>query len=125
MIRIDLTTTAVTVEGDGCFDHFITVRTLQTAGSASRVARFMENVPEGASREIEETARSRQGSNVMREYDLDEPGVYSLTSGRREMQQNRTFYIRMEFVDNETMQVTVLPGSFPLVQWIVEDDLHD
>lgn len=125
MIRIDLTTHAVIVEGDGNFDHFITVRTLQTAGSASRVDRYLENEPRGASREVTETARSRSGRNVMREYDIDEPGVYALTSGRREMEQNRTFYIRMEFIDNETMQVTVLPPSFARVQWIVEDDLHD
>lgn len=136
MIRLDLTGHAVTVEGDGNVNHFICVRSLQTAGSASRVARYIDEwigtsgdeaarSRNGRQDEIVETVRSRSASgDVLREYDIDEPGVYSLTSGRRELQQNRTFYIRVEFTNDE-MTVTILPGSAAPCQWIVEDDLHN
>jgi hypothetical protein len=121
VLHIDLTTQAVMVEGDGRFEHLLTVRTLQTEGSASRVARYID---EHRQQDITETARARQGTNVMREYDIDEPGFYLLTSGRRELQQNRTFHISVQFVDNETLQISVLPSSFPCT-WIVNDDLHN
>jgi hypothetical protein len=150
MIRLDLTGHAVTAEGDGDLDHFITVRTLQTAvtaegdgdldhvrtlqteGSASRVARYLEpNLTRwdagrlGRSVVIEETARSRSGTSVMREYDIDEAGVYSLTSGRRGLEQNRTFYVNVTFPDRETMQITVLPGS-AVCPWAFDvGDLHN
>jgi hypothetical protein len=125
MIRLDLTTSAVTAESDGLTEPFITVRTLQTTGSASRVARLREweAAPSGLGEVIEETIRSRQGMNVLREYDINSPGVFVLTSGRREVNQNRTFYVRVEFTDNETMQISVLPGS-ALCPWVVDDTVH-
>lgn len=130
MIRIDLTTSTVTVEGDGDLDHLISVRTLQTEGSSSIVSHYLDeqpldSMPQGRTEPLPETARARQGRNVMSEYDIDSPGIYSLTSGRREMNQNRTFYVRVEFLNNEEMQVTVLPGSFAPVLWVVEEDLHN
>jgi len=125
MIHLDLTSHAVTAEGDGDVDHLITVRTLQTDGSASMVARYRhsDDAPVGATEDIEETVRSRAGRHVMREYDIDQPGVYVLVSGRREMEQNRAFYIRVSFDDVETLRIVVLPGSFAC-PWIVEDELH-
>jgi 2-polyprenyl-6-methoxyphenol hydroxylase-like FAD-dependent oxidoreductase len=123
MILIDLTSYAVTVEGDGDVDHLITVRTLQTDGSSSAVWRYREDEPVGATDGIEETVRSRAGRHVMREYDIDRYGVYALVSGRREMEQNRAFYIRVTFDDVETMRIAVLPGS-SACSWVVEDELH-
>lgn len=131
MILLDLTTAAITVEPDGDVDHLVSVRTLQTADSTSRVAyyglertRVSEHTP--ADQELEESVRSRQGTNVMREYDIDQPGVYALTSGAREVtnRHSRTFYIRVEFIDTEIMQISVLPGSFARIQWVFDDDLH-
>jgi len=139
MIQIDLQQIAVAVEGNGDLDHLITVRTLQTEGSSSRIVRYPDATIEavnggvldvtsvhrlGREVEIEETIRSREGTNVSREYDVDLPGIYAMTSGRRELHQNRTFFLAIEFLNNEEMQVTVLPGSFPC-QWIVNDDLHN
>jgi hypothetical protein len=127
MIRLDLSTSAVSVESDGQVEPFITVRTLQTEGSASHVARRREPAspanPTPSTDELTHTIASRQGANVLREYDINEPGEYELTSGRRELQQNRSFNIRVEFVDNATMQISVLPGSFPC-PWVVDDLLH-
>ena len=120
MIRLDLTTHAVTAEGDGDPEHLITIRTLETEGSSSRVERHDARGPQV----IGEIVRTRQGRNVMREYDLDEPGEYMLTSGRREMQQNRSFYIRLELISPEFMRIYVLPNSFTC-PWVIEDNLHD
>lgn len=122
MIRIDLTTSAISVESDGQVQPFVSVRTMQTAGSSSRVARRREH-GSPVTDSVEHSIQSRQGMNVLREYDINEPGEYELTSGRREMEQNRTFFVRIEFIDNEQMQVSVLPGSFPC-PWVVDDILH-
>jgi hypothetical protein len=136
MIHIDFQQIAVAVEGDGNVDHLITVRTLQTDGAASRVVRFPDANPSAFERTdasvlsllgrevaIEETIRSRQGANVSREYDLDLPGIYCMMSGRRGSTQHRTFFLMVEFLNNEEMQITVLPASSPS-QWIINDDLH-
>jgi hypothetical protein len=122
MIRLDLSTSAVTAESDGLPEPFITVRTLQTTGSSSRVARRRQLGP-GVTDEIGHSIQSRQGANVLREYDLNQPGEYELTSGRRELNQNRTFFVRVEFVDNETLRIGVLPGSFPC-PWVVDNTVH-
>jgi hypothetical protein len=124
MILLDLTTHAVTVEGDGNLDTLVTVRTLETEGSVSRVARFVDGVRTGRTTALEETARARQGSNVMREYDIVDHGVYVLSSGRRDATQCRTFYVALDFPNVELMQMVVLPGSFPEVPWVVGEDLH-
>jgi hypothetical protein len=123
MIRIDLTTLAVTVEGDGSLDSIVTVRTLQTPGSSSRVARWDEEAGL-IQTPLDEIARSRQGQNLLLEYDIDQAGVYTLTSGRRELQQNRTFFVRVAFPNREAMTITVLPGSAEC-PWVVEDELHN
>ncbi len=136
MILLDLSTSAVTVEADGDHDRLLTVRTLQTEGSSSRVARWVDQVngvevtaasdlPMGRQEEIEESVRSRSGSNVLREYDITEPGVYAMTSGRRELQQNRTFYVRLAFHSREFIDVTILPGSFAPVSWVLDEGVHN
>jgi hypothetical protein len=118
MIRIDLTTSAVTVEGDGSVDHLITVRTLRRHASRVELRRHGHAV-----RVLDESIRTRNGSHVLREYDLDEPGNYTLTSGRRELSQNRTFEITVSLLNTEIMRVDVLPSSFECA-WVVEDQVH-
>ena len=127
MIRIDLTTSAVTVEPDGQVQPFVTVRTLQTPGSSSLVvcdaSLTTQTSESGRPIELTESIRTRSGANVLREYDLNEEGDYSLTSGRRDGPQTRTFYIRIEFVSNEIMKIMVFPSS-PVCTWVVEDTIH-
>lgn len=125
MIHLDLTTSAVSVEGDKPEGPLATVRTIQNPWSNSRVA---QATPTGH-REITESIRSRSGGQVLREYDIDEPGTYLMTSGRREEngsrdgEGSRNFEIRIERIDPEVLRVVVLPSS-SACSWVVGEQVH-
>ena len=117
MIRIDLTTSSVSVEGDGVDEKFITVRAL----SEEKVIANAKRLETGEL--IEESVRNRSGTRLLFEYDLAEPGSYELLSGHRDSKQQRRFVLRIEHKENDVLRIHVLPESTPC-PWVIEDNLH-
>ena len=117
MIRIDLTTSSVSVEGDGMDEKFLTIRSLQEGEVISNA----KNLATGEL--IEESVRNRSGTRLLFEYDLPEPGNYELLSGERDSRKQRRFVLRVEHKENSVIRIHVLPESTPC-PWVIEDNLH-
>jgi hypothetical protein len=117
MIRIDLTTSSVSVEGDGMDEKFITIRALQEGGVLANAKRLETGIL------IEESVRNRSGLRLLLEYDLEEPGDYELLSGHRDSKQQRRFVLRIEHKDHGVLRISVLPESTSC-PWVIEDNLH-
>jgi ssDNA-binding Zn-finger/Zn-ribbon topoisomerase 1 len=118
MIRLDLTTPTVTVEGDGAEEHFFTVRAMQRGDIPASVRRFVPDV-----QFLEEAVRTRSGDQVLCEYDITESGVYELRSACIGSLEQRYVELGVEFLDKDSLQLTVLPNS-SICSYIVEDTIH-
>ena len=122
MIRIDFTTGAITVEPDGNYDQFLTIRALSKEGVQAEVTR--RNEPEGPAVALEAPVRTRSGGVILHEYDIREPGIYHVESARRDHPERRSVNLIVSFLSNELMRVTVQADSSPAT-WVIEDTLHE
>jgi hypothetical protein len=122
MIRIDFTTSSVTVEGDGHSEHLVSARTLDTPGAVGGV--FRGEDADGTV--MTEAVRCRTGTYLVQEFDLDEPGAYFILSGRRDRpeQPYRSFGIRVDQPQEDTIRISVGPTGNAAVAWVIEDVLH-
>jgi hypothetical protein len=119
VIRLDLTTSTVTVEGDGVLEHFLTVRTMQRGSIPASVRRFVPDVLG-----LEANVRTRSGDRVFNEFDITESGVYELLSAHIDSaHERRHIELGVEFQGEDGLRLTVLPNSSACA-WVVEDTLQ-
>ena len=116
MIRIDLTTSSVSVEGDGLDEKFITIRALQEG----EVVASAKNQETGEV--ILESVRNRSGTRLLFEYDIESSGTFEVLSGHREGKQRR-FSLRIEYRDHDVIRIVVLQDSTSC-PWVIENTLH-